>query len=284
MARLAFAWRMLKDRWREDCGLCPYCQSRFSARLQRKHFLIEARKCLHCGLIYRWPTDPAEGVREFYETAYEGQQATTLPEGPGSDDDPDEFSTAHDKKDRIAFLERTLGPPAGRTLLDFGCSWGYSVRQYQMAGWRASGFELDRQRAAIGPEKLNVEIRSSLDELKNHRFDVILSDHSFEHVPRPGSTLDAWSTLAAHNGALVLFVPNGSCTAARRLGVQWGPFIGEPHTVAFTNDWFARNLPRHGWRPAFYDSAGFPLGEGEYLTEYEETCVIALRMNGPSKT
>src|SRR5215470_900813 len=185
MARFAFAWRMLKDRWRQERGLCPYCQSCFSTRLQRKYFLIEARKCLHCGLIYRWPTDPAEGVQEFYETAYDGQQATTLPGDPRLDDVPSEFSDAHDKKHRIAFLERTLGPPTGRTLLDFGCSWGYSVRQYQTAGWNASGFELDRRRAAIGPQKLNVEIKSSLDELENRRFDVILSDHSFEHVPRP---------------------------------------------------------------------------------------------------
>src|SRR5258706_6283379 len=140
MARLAFAWRMLKDRWQDERGLAPYCESRFSMRLQRRHLLIEARKCLHCGLIYRWPTDPAEGVRDFYESAYEGQQATTLPDGFGPDGDPDaEFSPAHDKKDRIVFLDRTLGPAAGRSLLDFGCSWGYSVRQYQAAGWRASG-------------------------------------------------------------------------------------------------------------------------------------------------
>src|SRR5258706_5424987 len=278
MARLAFAWRMLKDRWQEERGLCPYCESRFSMRLQRKHLLIEARKCLHCGLIYRWPTDPAEGVRDFYESAYEGQQATTLPDGFGPDGDPDaEFSPAHDKKDRIVFLDRTLGPAAGRSPLDFGCSWGYSVRQYQAAGWRASGFELDRQRASIGPERLSVEIKSSLDEFHDRRFDVILSDHSLEHVPRPGSTLEAWSAIAAEDAALVLFVPNGSCRAARRSGVGWGPFIGESHTVAFTNEWFSRNLPRHGWRPVFHDSAGHALPEGEYLTEYGETCVVARR-------
>jgi SAM-dependent methyltransferase len=283
VARLAFALRMLKDRWREECGLCPYCESRFSTRLQRKHLLIEARRCMHCGLIYRWPTDPAAGARDFYETAYDGQQATTLPDGLESADPLAQFSSAHDKTDRVRFLERTLGSADGRSLLDFGCSWGYSVRQYLAAGWQASGFELDRHRAALGPEKLKVEITSSLDELRNRRFDVILSDHSLEHVPRPGSTLQSWSEIAAHGGVLVLFVPNGSSTAARRLGVGWGPFIGESHTVAFTHDWFARNLPRHGWRPTFHDSAGQPLAEGEYLTEHGEICLVAHRMDNQAK-
>ncbi len=270
---------MLKQRWNKERALCPYCQSRFAIRLQRKWLLIEARQCTHCGLIYRWPTDAAADTRDFYETGYEGQQATDVP-------DKDALSglvsrnfceSQYDKRERVKFLERVLGPPRGRALLDFGCSWGYSVRQYQMAGWNASGFELDRSRAAYGREKLGLDIRSGLDELGERRFDIILSDHSLEHVPQPGETLDTWARIQIDSGAVVIFAPNGSCTAARRLGVHWGPMIGEAHTVAFTMSWFGRNLARHGWKPAFFTSEGQAMPAAEYLIEAGELCVVGRR-------
>jgi 2-polyprenyl-3-methyl-5-hydroxy-6-metoxy-1,4-benzoquinol methylase len=283
MARLTFALRMMKERWNRERSLCPYCEALFSIRLQRKWMLIEARQCIYCGLIYRWPTDPTDGVRDFYEDGYEGQQATDLPS-------PSELermvsqnfaSTQFDKHDRGVFLNRTLGAADGRKLLDFGCSWGYSVWQYQAAGYRACGFELDRHRASYGREHLRLDVRSSLEDFRDPRFDIILADHALEHVPRPGVTLDSLAKLAGDASILVVFVPNGSCAAARRLGVSWGPFIGEAHTVAFTMDWFSRNLARHGWNAVLYDSAGMPLPRGEYLTDHDEICVVARRSSAP---
>jgi 2-polyprenyl-3-methyl-5-hydroxy-6-metoxy-1,4-benzoquinol methylase len=279
MARLSFAARMALDRWNKDRSLCPYCGSLFATRLQRKWILIEARQCIHCGLIYRWPTDSAEGAIGFYENGYDGQQATELPSPLELERLAAEnfASTQFDKHDRCLFLDRTLGSARGRTLFDFGCSWGYSVWQYQAAGWRACGFELDRHRANYGQAHLKLDVRSSLEDFRDARFDVILADHSLEHVARPGATLDGLTRLASDAAALVVFVPNASCGPARRLGVGWGPFIGEAHTVAFTIDWFARNLARHGWTASFYDSAGASLPRGEYLADQAEICVVAQR-------
>lgn len=279
MARLSFALRMAKDRWKEERGRCPYCKSRFSVRLQRKWLLIEARQCIYCGLIFRWPTDLAEGALDFYENGYEGQQATDIPSRAKLAEllTTNFSSSQYDKRDRVGFLERTLGPAAGRSLFDFGSSWGYGTYQYRTAGWRPVGFELDRNRAQFGRERLDLDIRNDLSELENDTFDLIVADHSLEHVPRPGDTLDALSEMAGNEGVAAIFVPNGSCVVARRLGTSWGPFIGEAHTVAFTMDWFSRNLPRHRWKAEFYNSAGNKLPEGEYLTDCGEICILARR-------
>jgi hypothetical protein len=282
MARLSFAWRMVKERWRPGNALCPYCDSRFAARLQRKWLLIEARQCLYCGLIFRWPTDPAGANRDFYETDYEGQQATDVPDAAAAATlAADGFAgTSWHRADRVGFVERALGKADGRRLLDFGCSWGYATRQYKSAGWAARGFEIDRRRAEFGRTALGLDIVSDLAEFRGQKFDVILADHSLEHVPRLGDTLDVWSGLTAQHAAFVVFVPNASCRAARRLGVGWGPFIGESHTVAFTMDWFARNLPRHGFRAEFRRPDGVPLPEGEYLDDCAEICVVARPVTG----
>jgi SAM-dependent methyltransferase len=282
MARLSFAWRMLNARWSSRSALCPYCDSCFADRLQSKWLLIEARRCLHCGLIFRWPTDPAEPDRTFYEGEYEGQQATEV---------PDAASTAAlaakgfagsqwDRADRIAFVQRALGDANGRALLDFGCSWGYATYQYKQAGWTARGFEIDRRRAAFGRAALGLDIASDLADYRGRTFDVIMADHSLEHVPRIADALQVWVDLAAAEATLVVFVPNGSCRDARRLGVGWGPFIGEAHTVAFTMDWFARNLPRHGFRAEFRRQNGAPLPAGEYLDDCAEICMVARTIPG----
>jgi 2-polyprenyl-3-methyl-5-hydroxy-6-metoxy-1,4-benzoquinol methylase len=183
--------------------------------------------------------------------------------------------TAWDRSERVRFLDRALGKPVGRTLLDFGCSWGYATHQYKAAGWTAQGFELDRRRAAFGRTALGLAVTSDLADHRSRKFDVILADHSLEHVPRLGDTLDAWVELAASGAALVVFVPNCSCHDARRLGTGWGPFIGEAHTVALTMEWFARNLPRHGFGPEFRSPDGTLLAAGEYLDDCAEICMVA---------
>lgn len=276
MAQLSFAWRMLKRRWSREHALCPYCGSRFADRLQRKWLLIEARRCLYCGLIFRWPTDGGELDRKFYENDYQGQQATEIPDAATAAKlSATGFAgTAWHRGDRIGFVEEALGKPNGRSLLDFGCSWGYGTRQYGSAGWAAHGFEIDRRRAEFGRAALRLDIRSDFAEFHGQKFDVIVADHSLEHVPDLGATLDAWTALAAPNAALVTFVPNGSCCDARRLGVRWGPLIGEAHTVAFTMEWLGRNLPRHGFRPEFRRPDGRPLPPGEYLDDCAEICLV----------
>jgi len=275
VARWAFAWRMVQERWHPERSRCPYCGSRFAQFLQRKWLLIQARKCVHCGLIYRWPTDAPAGTRDFYEQSYEGQQATDIPDADALSrlTEAGFRNTQYDKRGRAAFLERVVGNE-GR-FLDFGCSWGYSLFQYAQLGFAVTGFELDRQRARYGQERMGLDLRSDWDAFGQERFDVIFADHSLEHVPNPAEPLTKWRELAAEGAKLVVFVPNGSGRQARELGVKWGPLLGESHPIAFTIDWFARNLPRHGWLPRFYTPEGEPLRADDYLADQWEIALVA---------
>lgn len=278
MARVGFALEMLKARLDPERRLCPYCQSRHSSLLQRKWLVIQARQCAYCGLIFRWPTDRGVSTRAFYESAYEGQQATDV---PGADElealvRAGFRGSQYDKSHRVRFLS-AVGLATG-SLLDFGCSWGYSVFQYRAAGFDAVGHELDRNRARYGRERLALDIDSGPPQ-RAAGFDVVLSDHSLEHMPDPGEGLEIFSRSCKPGGRLVVFVPNGACLDARRrgVGVAGGPYIGESHTVAFTPEWFARNLPRHGFAPAFYTSLGERLAGDDYLANQDEIALVAAR-------
>ena len=282
MARWSFAARMLAARFDPTCGRYPYCESRYFHRLGRKWLLIEARQCTYCGLIYRWPNDLPGSSRKFYECSYDGQQATNVP-SPGevaalvgqnfADSD-------YDKSARVAFLHQVgIDPGRLERLLDFGCAWGYSVHQYRAAGFNTVGFEIDQARAAFGRQHLSVDLRSDWRAFADdERYDVLLTDHSLEHLPRPGVALEQFSRLAGERARLVIFVPNCGGLAARRLGTKWGPFIGEAHPIAFTSRWFAQNLPRHGFAPVFYTSHGHPLIGDDYLTDQDEIALVATRV------
>jgi 2-polyprenyl-3-methyl-5-hydroxy-6-metoxy-1,4-benzoquinol methylase len=249
MARIQFALKMALARLRSGRNRCPYCESCLHHRLQRKWLLIEARKCAYCGLIFRYPTDDANETSSFYEDGYSGQQATDLPEGESLAQllQTNFINSPYDKSHRMKFLKSVRGD--GR-VLDFGCAWGYSLYQLRRSGYEPAGFELARNRAEFGRRHLDVEIHSDWNTLLRDgsgSFDLVYTDHALEHTPNLRQPLEAFARLLKPAGKLVIFVPNGSSLLGRQLGVGWGPFIGESHTIAFTDNWYAENLPRHGF-------------------------------------
>jgi len=278
MARVAFALKMIWARFDPEKSCCPYCSSKFYTFMQRKKLLVQARKCLYCGLMYRWPVDRRREIRSFYQRFYQGQQATEIPEREKLKQlMQNKFrGSIWDKTHRLDFL-RSLVNYHG-TLLDFGCSWGYGTCQYADLGLKVTGLEIDKDRASFGRLHLGLDVRSEWKEFEDRTyFDVILADHTLEHLSNLREVLEEFRMHSRAGTKLIIFVPNGSGRAARFLGVKWGPFIGEAHTVAFTMEWFSKNLPRHCFYPRFYTGSGEPLPVGEYLSDEEEITLIATR-------
>ena len=277
MARLGFAVEMLRARWSRRRSLCPYCESRLHRRLQRKRLLIEARKCEFCGLIFRWPCDDPDRTRQYYEGAYDGQQATTL---PSAEDfralvDRQFRDSAFDRSHRVAFARTVI---SGGRVLDFGCSWGYSLVQWKAAGYDAVGFEWARDRARFGRESLGVAIHDEFSALEREpagSFDLVYADHVMEHLTMLRQPLDLFARLLRPGGALLFYVPNGAGMPARRQGTAWRALIGESHTVALTAEWCNRNLPAHGFSSHCF--SGNAISTGSSLIDDEELACLARR-------
>jgi SAM-dependent methyltransferase len=249
MARVQFALKMALARFQHGRNRCPYCESCLHYRLQRKWLLIEARKCAYCGLIFRYPTDNQVDAGTFYEDGYSGQQATDVPDTVTLSQliETNFAGSPYDKAHRIDLVRTIIA--SGR-VLDFGCAWGYSLHQFRSAGYDASGFELARGRSEFGRKNLNVQIHTDLKTLVDEcrkSFDLIYTDHSLEHTTNLREPLEVFAQLLKPSGKLLIFVPNCSSRLGRQLGVGWGPFIGESHTIAFTDNWYSENLPRHGF-------------------------------------
>jgi 2-polyprenyl-3-methyl-5-hydroxy-6-metoxy-1,4-benzoquinol methylase len=242
--------------------------------------LIEARKCVHCSLIYRWPTDSEAESEAYYNGAYRESRATDIPGEQAMSEllRSDFKDSAFDKRARIAFLE-SAGATKGRCL-DFGCSWGYSVHQYRSSGYDVVGFEVSKARADVGVQRLNLDIRTRWNDVDEAGpYDVIVCDHSMEHVSDLRRWVDRLESVLKPGGKLFVFAPNGSGVLARRYGTGWSPFIGEPHALALTCEWFIKNFPRHRLEPRFHRADGRVVSTHEYLLDDEELTVVAQKQH-----
>tara|TARA_Y100001936_G_scaffold254181_1_gene326741 strand:- start:11328 stop:12212 length:885 start_codon:yes stop_codon:yes gene_type:complete len=229
---------------------CPYCDSKNATVMGREKLLIQLRECSECGLRFRYPKDEPEAAREYYEQSYEGGHVTDLPdsatlEAARSNNFVDSRWDFADK------IEATKAIHGGPRLLEFGCSWGYVVDQFNKAGFDATGFELSRPRADFGRQNLGVKILDEygqLEALPDDSFDVIFTNHVLEHLPDLRPAFALFSRLLSPNGALVIIVPNGDGPTARTQGAG---VISQEHVTSLTARFFSQNMNTYGFSPKF---------------------------------
>jgi 2-polyprenyl-3-methyl-5-hydroxy-6-metoxy-1,4-benzoquinol methylase len=232
---------------------CPYCNGDQTRIVEWKKGIWQLRQCQGCSLNFRFPKDnPRENVN-FYQKRYRQENVTDLPR---AEDLPRHISDrfkgfGRDMTTHLETVKKIL--PSGR-VLDYGCSWGYGVYQFGQAGYQAVGFEISRPRVEYGRNTLKVDLTSDIATIASGQFDAIYSSHVLEHIPEPRAVLETFQRLLKPGGKLFLYVPNCSGDQARRLGVKWGPMIGEKHVLALTAEFFHLNLPRHGFSTEFSSS------------------------------
>lgn len=229
---------------------CPYCGHVYSNFIGRKRIVLHLRKCPVCNLMFRWPKDAIGFNKEFYQNKYRQKGlATDRPDLKLLDNlKKTNFRASEiDFSEKIAILKELV---AHGKVLDFGCSWGYSLYQFKMAGYDAIGFEISKPRAEFGRNYLDVTIiyeYSDLDNIYSSSFDIIFSSHVLEHLPTLKGVFERFSFLLKPKGILLLFVPNCGGENARRFGARWGPMICEKHPLALDRMFFETVLPKHGF-------------------------------------
>lgn len=210
----------------------------------------------------------------FYQSAYE-QDATTelVPSDEVSRLLTSNFGgTPLDISEKVGLVRDQV---RGGRLLDYGCSWGYGIYQFQQAGFDAVGFEISRRRAEFGRTMLGVEIiddELALESIDDRSFDVIYCSHVLEHLPDLRRPFTVFQRLLKPSGILIIFVPNAGGRHAKKLGVKWGPMIGEKHCTALDAIFFSQNMPDYGFRPKFGSSPyELPLVAFEQITRAEDS-------------
>lgn len=222
---------------------CPFCLSHSHSVVATKHTVVRVRRCEVCSLYF---TDPIYRSRlgNIYESLYNAEGSTTaIPDAEALNELKRTGFARSDKHcaEQIRALQR-LG--AGPRLLEIGSSWGYFLYQTQTSGFSAVGVEPGRRRREFGICYLGVDIRRSIDAIRETNFDVIYSAHTLEHIPEIRGFFRACHDKLRVGGLLVIEVPHFDLEA---LGADVLPIIGAVHPLGLSRPFFEAALPSVGF-------------------------------------
>ncbi|MDJ0688933.1 MAG: methyltransferase domain-containing protein [Xenococcaceae cyanobacterium MO_188.B32] len=227
---------------------CPFCHHTQAEVLGNKYFLVQLRKCQNCGLMFRFPKEKPEENLRFYQFDYKEGLTTDLPSNLELKNllERQFKNTTKDFSGKIDLLKSYV--PKGK-LLDFGCSWGYGVWQFQQAGYDTIGFEISQPRAEFGSKYLGVDIINRLEEINNlakESFDVIFTSHVLEHLPDISNVFELFYKLLKTGGILAIFVPNcDGCNTLSGFKKKKSFAFGEKHTIAYDSSFLSQTLENH---------------------------------------
>lgn len=226
--------------------VCPSCGHNAGNVIDRKYFVTRLIKCGHCNLNFRHPTDSKKFLDAFYQADYSAnysEETLSITDLPTDDQLPElmENNFAH-KRNHSPFVEALLQNGAAK-VLDYGCSWGYSVYQLKQAGYDAEGFEISKIRAGFG-EKIGVKIHFN-ENTVSAGLDLIMSNHAIEHLPVISDFIRFCSSKLKEDGIFVAFCPNGSDEYRKRepgiFHVNWGFLHPNYLDIDFAKTVFRRN-------------------------------------------
>lgn len=239
---------------------CQLCESgRFQTLFiggdvlcRKDGFEFAVVQCAECGLRYVHPQPTASDLQSFYPPFYYAGDITRIRTGL------ELLAKRFAKRIRRVILEEYYGYPTtcqsslwrtfrkwlffpdwclrrakGRDflpyigtgkLLDVGCGRGVNLMAFQDQGWNVSGIEISasaaqQARALVG----DCVHEGTLDTapFRDESFDLIVFNHSLEHMFKPKMALLRAARLLKPEGMLVITVPNSDGVEARLFGQQW---------------------------------------------------------------
>lgn len=258
-------------------------------------------QCAECGLKYLNPRPAREQIHAFYPTEYyppaELQQRKQV----------DRFVKRLSRTVKQALREEFYGYPGptrsvGRRLLrrvvllpqfwhrrlvgremlpfqgqgrllDVGCGPGRLLQDLREQGWDVYGVDfspvaVERARSVGLAVKQGDLISAAYDD---GFFDVVLFNHSLEHMYEPVTVLREAYRVLKPGGTLVLYLPNAGSTEARLFGRWWVSWDLPRHLLHFDRNTVSRLVRAVGFVPERIQTSTSKssfLGSIDYVYKY----------------
>ena len=268
--------------------------------------LFHVMECNHCHLMYTNPRPDQKKLPDFYVNTYYNLPEQALEKSDSKNLKPkfkDRFrvllkeelyhypKSSPQKRNGIkhfllilmlrieqfrlvlAGREKGIIPFIGEgKVLDVGCGNGVILKGLQSEGWKTYGVELndrasDYARRILG---LNVFTGALMDaKFPDSFFDVILFNHTLEHMTSPRRVLAEANRILKAGGLLVISLPNARSIEARLFKSYWFPWELPRHLYHFSFSTLTKILKLNGFKVSKMVGE---TGTGTFLKSFEYVC------------
>ncbi len=141
-------------------------------------------------------------------------------------------------------------------VLEVGCSTGLMLSLFQKKGWEVTGVEVSKKAAAVAKKKGLEIITTPFEDIDfNQKFDVVIFNHTLEHLKDPVSALQKAAKLLTNRGVLYIDLPNFSSFSANLQNVDWPLLLPNEHMWHFTFDSLNILLKKNGFKIVYDERA-----------------------------
>ncbi len=144
-----------------------------------------------------------------------------------------------------------------KTLLDLGCSVGYSAPAAEGFGLDVTGIDLDPDAIAVATENFGQHgtfkaITAEDYAASGAKSDMIYAVEVIEHVPNPETFVEAISKILNEDGILYVTAPDGGHPLVPKDFASWDMVCPPEHLTLFTRKGLETLLGRYGLEKVGY--------------------------------
>jgi SAM-dependent methyltransferase len=167
---------------------------------------------------------------------------------------------------RMSLLEKYVKKPG--VVLDVGCSNGVFLDLFKEIGWETWGIEPSGS-ATIAKSKSHKIVNATFEKanLPPKYFDLVILNHTLEHMNNPTAILKKVKLVLRPKGILYVDVPNAGGLSAKILGKHWPLLLPDEHRWQFTKASLTKLLEESGFKVLHWQSRS---GIFEYANPFKE--------------
>lgn len=149
---------------------------------------------------------------------------------------------------RRANIINIFHPKPGK-VLEIGSSTGLLLSILQKQGWEVLGIEISTQAALFAQKQGIPTLTVPIEKVKlsPNSFDVIVINHTLEHLQNPNQVIEQVHFLLKDKGIFLVDVPNFGSFFARVFKGSWSLLLPNEHLWHFTFSSLSKLLQNHGF-------------------------------------
>lgn len=211
---------------------CLACNQEIQLFCQKKGYKIF--RCSGCGLGYTWNLK-SQKVNYHRDQSYIKEEKL--------------FSNIFLR--RVKLIDSLKSEPG--IIIEVGSSAGTLLKLLKGRGWKVFGVEPSKEAAEFAQNQGIETVRDKFEtaKLAVESADVIIINHTLEHLPDPSKVLDKAFKILKDDGILIIDLPNFDSLSAKLLKCRWPYLLPSEHRWHFTLKSLSKLLDQYHFQVIF---------------------------------